>query len=83
MLSEHSDDLANLFKEGKEADFFRSKEELIEKLTLYLGDEQLRHAVAVNGYRRVMEGGHDVVSRMKQVLEHVEKIRLSERKLRA
>jgi spore maturation protein CgeB len=75
MLSERTDDLTGLYKEGKEADFFRSKEELIEKLTLYLGDEQLRQAVAFNGYRRVVRDGHDVVSRMKQILEHVEKIR--------
>lgn len=79
MLSEHTDDLASLYKEGEEADFFRTREELIEKLSLYLGDEKLRQTVAANGYQRVMAGGHDVVSRMKQVLECVAKIKLDKR----
>lgn len=74
MLSEHTDDLASLYQEGEEADFFRTREELIEKLSLYLGDENLRQAVAAGGYRRVMADGHDVVSRMKQVLAWVTEI---------
>lgn len=80
MLSEYTSDLASLYKEGAEADFFRNKDELIKKLSLYLGDEQLRKSVALNGYRRVMADGHDVVSRMKQLLEWVAKIKLDERK---
>ncbi|OIQ87098.1 hypothetical protein GALL_310540 [mine drainage metagenome] len=74
MLSEHTDDLASLYIAGAEADFFRTKEELIEKLKLYVGDETLRRSVAANGYRRVMAEGHDVVSRMKQVLAWVAEI---------
>lgn len=74
MLSEYTDDLASLYKEGEEVDFFRSGEELIEKLNLYLGDENLRQAVAASGYQRVMADGHDVVSRMKQVLAWVTEI---------
>lgn len=72
MLSEHTDDLADLYKEGVEADYFRTGDELINKVRLYLGDEKLRLAVAGNGYRRVMADGHDVASRMKQVLAWVE-----------
>jgi spore maturation protein CgeB len=71
MISEFTDDLASLFKEGVEADFFSSKEELIEKVRLYLGNDQLRRNVASSGYRRVTEDGHNVVSRMKSVLEWV------------
>jgi spore maturation protein CgeB len=68
MLSEYTDDLASLYKTGEEADFFKSRDELIEKLKLYIGNDELRRAVAANGYRRVMGDGHDVVSRMEQVL---------------
>lgn len=82
MISEYSDDLASLYVEGEEIDFFRSKEELIQKLKLYLGDEKLRQTVAANGYRRVMSDGHDVVSRMKQVLEWVASVKLKEEKVR-
>lgn len=82
MLSEYTDDLASLYKEGEEADFFKSKEELISKLKLYLGDEKLRQVVAANGYRRVVTDGHNVVSRMKQVLDWVASVKLNEEKVR-
>lgn len=82
MISEHTDDLASLYKEGEEADFFRSKNELIEKLKLYLGDKNLRQTVAAKGYQRVMSDGHDVVSRMKQVLEWVASVKLKEEEVR-
>jgi spore maturation protein CgeB len=79
MLSEYTDDLASLYKEGEEADFFRNQTELIEKLKFYLKDEKRRQLVAANGYRRVLADKHDVVSRMKKVLEWVESVRLNER----
>ncbi len=78
MISEYTNDLANLYKEGVEADFFRSKDELVDKVRLYLGNDQLRQTVAANGYRRVIESGHSVVDRMKQVLEWVASEKKSE-----
>ena len=79
MLSEYTDDLASLYKEGEEVDFFRSKGELIEKLKLYLGNEKLRQVVADNGYKRVIVDGHDVVSRMKQVVAWVAEIKFQKK----
>lgn len=75
MLSEYTEDLASLFHEGEEADFFRSSEELMAKIELYLTDEPRRQAVAEAGFRRVHEDGHDVVSRMRQVLVWLEEMR--------
>ncbi len=71
LLSEYSDELATLYLAGEEADFFKSKEELTQKLRLYVDSEKLRRSVAHAGYNRVVADGHDVVSRMKQVLEWV------------
>lgn len=71
LLSEYSDDLATLYQEGIEADFFRTKEELIQKVKRYVEDDRFRQSVAEGGYCRLMRDGHDVVSRMKQVLEWV------------
>lgn len=78
MLSEYTDDLAGLYKEGEEADFFRSMEELIEKLKMYCGDDKHRQTVAANGYKRVLSDGHDVVSRMRKVLEWVASVKSNE-----
>ena len=68
MLSEYSDDLAMLYKEGTEAEFFRSKSELITKLQLYVNSDRQRASVAQAGQQRVIADGHDVASRMSQVL---------------
>lgn len=75
LLSEYSEDLATLYEEGVEADFFRNKEELIRKVQRYVEDDRLRQSVAEFGYCRLMRDGHDVVSRMKQVLEWVYQIK--------
>ena len=68
LLSEYSDDLASLFKEGHEADYFRSPEELLAKVRLNLQDSARRDAVAAAGLARVHADGHDVKSRMRDML---------------
>jgi spore maturation protein CgeB len=74
LLSEYSDDLAGLFKPGVEADYFRSPTEMIQKIELYLSDDLLRNRVATAGQQQAIQGGHDVVSRMRQVLIWAENI---------
>lgn len=73
LLSEYSDDIATLYTEGKEVDFFKSKQEMICKIKLYLDDDCLRRQVAADGRQRVIGDGHDIVSRMAEVAELVEK----------
>ena len=75
MLSEYTDDLAGLFRAGEEADFFRSQDEMVEKLKQYLADDALRTRVAQAGRDCVVSHGHDVVSRMGQVLQWVDEMR--------
>lgn len=69
LLSEYSDDMASLYQAGKEADFFGSKEEMIDKIKLYLEDARLRCRVADGGYQRVVNDGHDIGSRMAKVID--------------
>lgn len=64
LLSEYSDDLANLFKEGLEADYFRSREEMLEKINFYLVNNRQRSLVASAGLKRVHQDGHDIRSRL-------------------
>lgn len=82
LLSEYSEDLATLYHEGVEADFFKTKEELIRKLKRYIENDQLRQTVAEAGYHRVIHDGHDVISRMQQVLEWVYKFKSDMAKVR-
>lgn len=78
LLSEYTDDLASLYVEEKEASFFRSKEEMVEKVFKYLGDAVLRSSVASKGQLRVFNDGNDVVSRMGQVINWIHEIRRGE-----
>lgn len=71
LLSEYSEDMSSLYTAGKEADFFKTKNELIIKLDRYLKDDKLRQCVADGGYQRVIRDGHDIVSRMIKVIEQI------------
>ena len=75
MLCEYSADAATLFAPGRDADFFRDGQELAAKLKLYAGDDVLRTQVAAAGKMRVWADGHDVISRMRQVLQWVDKLK--------
>lgn len=68
LLSEYSEDLAEMFEEGIEADYFRNSDEMISKIMIYLGDDNLRQRVASAGRARLLRDGHDVDSRMRQLL---------------
>lgn len=52
MLTERSQHLEACFREGVEADFFSSKEELVEKALHYVQNDDHRQAVARAGYER-------------------------------
>ena len=76
MLSEYSEDLATLFQEGKEAEFFRDQDEMMTKLEIYLNDDSRRRMVAEAGVARVHRDGHDVMSRMRQVVAWMDEMRI-------
>lgn len=71
LLSEHSPDLATLFTEGEEIELFRSREEMLTKVSYYLEHGDERRRIARAGRRRVERDGHDVVSRARELLRTV------------
>lgn len=74
LLSEYSADLASLFTEGVDADFFRSPEELVDKVKGYLSNPERRRIVAESGRLRVRRDGHDVASRMRMLIGSIESL---------
>lgn len=75
LFSEYSSDLESLFLEGKEAEFFRSPEELAMKVRLYLANREQLVSLAKNGERRVHADGHDIEGRVAQLEKWFEEIR--------
>jgi spore maturation protein CgeB len=68
MLSQYTDDLNRLFDEGVDIEFFRSPEELLSKARHYLDHEDERQTLARAGRARVVRDGHDVGSRMAEMV---------------
>jgi len=75
MLAEYTEDLASMYREGEDAEFFRSPAEMMKKIEYYLTDDASRHKLAAAGLLRVHADGHDVDSRMHQLINWVEDVR--------
>lgn len=65
MLAERSDDHLRLFEEGREAAYFGSDDELLEKVRYYLAHNSERAAIARAGRQKCLEGGYSETDRMR------------------
>lgn len=71
MLAERTEKHRQLFEEGREAEFFDGRWELLEKVQKYRRNTQLRESIANAGYQRCVESQYDIFSRMGQLLDKV------------
>jgi spore maturation protein CgeB len=69
MLGERTREHQRLFREGVEAEFFHSQEELLEKVQYYLAHEDKRQDIAAAGRRRCLEAGYSNTDRLKGILQ--------------
>jgi spore maturation protein CgeB len=75
MLAERTDDHRRLFEEGREAEFFGSFDELLDKCRHYLEHPEQRCAIAAAGLRRCVDADYSYQARLRQVLAEVTRIR--------
>lgn len=68
LLAERSADHTRLFADGREAAFFADDAEMLAKARHYLDHEDERAAIARAGRARCLGDGHDMVSRMREML---------------
>lgn len=68
MLSVYTEDLASMFEPDKEAVFFRSKEELVEKTAYYLRHPEACKRIGQAGYERLIRDGHEAKDRALQII---------------
>ena len=71
MLAEFSEEHRQLFREGLEADFFGSDEELLAKTKHYLAKPAERAAVAMRGLQRARDSGYSYADRLRDVLSRL------------
>lgn len=72
MLAERSDEHMELFEEGKEAEFFSSDDELLEKVRFYLANPEKRRAIAAAGRERCIRSGYSNQARIDWMLARVD-----------
>jgi spore maturation protein CgeB len=73
LLADRTDEHLAFFEEGKEADYFSSQEELVEKVQFYSRNERVRQSVAEAGRMRCESGNYAYVHRLETALATFER----------
>ena len=68
MLAERTDEHCSFFEEDKEAVYFSSMDELVDKLLFYISNELARRKIAEAGYLRCTTSGYQYSDRARHVL---------------
>lgn len=72
MLADRTPEHQEFFEERREAEFFGSREELVDKLRFYLSHESEREKVALAGYDRCVRSRYSYKSRLTEVLAQLQ-----------
>lgn len=69
MLSVYTEDIASMFEADKEAVYFKSKDEFVDKVKYYLDHDEERERISQAGYERLIKDGHEVKNRTLQIVK--------------
>lgn len=72
LLADRTEEHRAFFEEGREAEFFDGKEELIDKLRFYTAHEAARATIARRGLQRSIDSGYAYINRLRSVMQHQE-----------
>lgn len=75
MLAERTDTHLALFEEGREAAYFDSAGELIDKIRYYLPRDSERARIAAACHRKVTAGGHTYADRLVRIIAEARNLR--------
>ena len=71
LLADRTDEHRELFEEGREAEYFASDAELLDKVAFYRRNDAARARVALAGLRRCETGRYAYIHRMRDALEWI------------
>lgn len=74
LLAERTDEQRALFEEGREAAYFGSFDELVDKIRYYLAHDDERQRIAQAGYERCMASDYSYIDRARFILEQFDKL---------
>ncbi len=74
MLAERTDEHRAVFREGEEAAFFSTPEELLDKVRYYLAHDEIRQRIARAGHARVTTGGHTYRDRLREIVQAAQRL---------
>jgi spore maturation protein CgeB len=72
MLAERTGEHLALFEEGKEAEFFATDAELLEKVRYHLAHEAERKQIARAGRERCLKSGYSYHDRLKDIIKNID-----------
>ena len=72
LIADRTDEHMAFFAEGKEAEYFDSQEELVEKVSFYSSNEQARAAIAAAGQGRCKSGRYAYIHRLRDALAGID-----------
>jgi len=69
VLHEFSEEVEEMFQEGRNIEFFRDVNEMNEKIEFYLQNPEKAALIGENGWRNVFENNHTYAERVKNIIQ--------------